>query len=112
MPPKADLEGMVGNQVMVSLQQDWTVDKTVFRTGSLVSLDADEMMRDPLRLRPTVVYVPGPQEALQAVMTTRDRVIVTSLYDVNGRASVYTRRPDGIWSGELVALPDKRPSMR
>ena len=40
-------------------------------------------------------------------MTTRDRVIVTSLYDVNGRASVYTRRPDGIWSGELVALPDK-----
>ncbi len=107
LPPKADLEGMVGNQVMVSLQQDWTVDKTVFRTGSLVSLDADEMMRDPLRLRPTVVYAPGPQEALQAVMTTRDRVIVTSLYDVNGRASVYTRRPDGIWSGELVALPDK-----
>ena len=59
LPPKADLEGMVGNQVMVSLQQDWTVDKTVFRTGSLVSLDADEMMRDPLRLRPTVVYAPG-----------------------------------------------------
>ena len=107
LPPKADMEGMVGNQVLVSLRQDWTVGDTVFHTGSLVSLDADEMMRDPERLRPTVVYAPGPQEALQSVMTTRDRVIVTSLYDVNGRATVYTPRPDGTWSGKPVALPDK-----
>ncbi|MDT5009009.1 MAG: prolyl oligopeptidase, partial [Mycobacterium sp.] len=106
LPPKAGLTGMVGNQVLVSLDQDWTVEGKTYPTGSLLSLDADEMTRDPGRLRPTTVYTPGPQEALQGVMTTRDHVVVTSLYDVKGRATVYTRRPDGTWSGQSVPVPD------
>ncbi len=61
LPPKADLEAMVGNEVLVSLQQDWTAGGTNFHSGSLVSLDADEMTRDPQHLRPTLVYAPGPQ---------------------------------------------------
>ncbi len=40
------------------------------------------------------------------MQTTRDRVIVTSLYDVKGRATVYARRPDGTWFGQLMTLPD------
>ena len=70
------------------------------------------MTRDPEHLRPTVVYAPGPQEALQSVVTTRDRVIVTSLYDVKGRATVYTRRPDGTWSGNWLRCRTTRQSMR
>jgi prolyl oligopeptidase len=106
LPPKADVEAMVGNQVLVSLRQDWTVGGTTFRSGSMVSLNADEMARGPQQLRATVVYEPGPQEALQSVLTTRDHVVVTSLYDVKGRATVYTLRPDGTWSGQPVPLPD------
>lgn len=106
LPPKADVEGMVGDQVLVSLRQDWTTGGTTFHSGSLVSLNVDEMTLDPERLRATVVYAPGPQEAMQSVMTTRDRVVVTSLYDVKGRATVYSRGPDGTWSGQPVPLPD------
>ncbi|HUL99616.1 MAG TPA: prolyl oligopeptidase family serine peptidase, partial [Mycobacterium sp.] len=106
LPPKADLEGMVGDQVLVSLRQDWTIGDSTFHSGSLVSINADEMTRDPQRLRATLVYAPGPQEALQGVMTTRDGVVVTSLYDVKGRATVYTRQADGSWSGQPVPLPE------
>ncbi|MDT5091828.1 MAG: prolyl oligopeptidase [Mycobacterium sp.] len=106
LPPKSNFSGMVGNQVLVSIDENWTVDGTTYQSGSLLSLDVDEMTRDPGRLRPTVVYAPGPQEALQGVMTTRDHVIVTSLYDVKGRATVFSRRPDGSWSGAPVPLPD------
>ena len=38
LPPKADVEAMVGNQVLVSLRQDWTVGGTTFRSGSRSSI--------------------------------------------------------------------------
>lgn len=106
LPPKADLEGMVGNRVLVSLRQDWTTGGVSFQSGSLVSLDAGEIAADPEHLKATVVYVPGPQETLQQVMTTRDHLVVTSLNDVRGRASVYTPQPGGTWSAAPVPLPE------
>ncbi|MFI5780473.1 prolyl oligopeptidase family protein [Nocardia sp. NPDC051570] len=106
LPPKADLQGMVANRVLFSLQQDWSVDGINYPAGTLVALDADELARDPGHLRPTVVYAPGPSEALEQVMTTRDQVVVLSLQDVRGRATVYNPRPDGSWAATPLALPD------
>ncbi|MCU1642482.1 MAG: prolyl oligopeptidase [Nocardia sp.] len=106
LPPKSELEGMVGDRVVLSLRDDWTVGGTTFRSGSLVSLNSDELARDPEHLKPTVVYVPGPQETFQHLLTTRGHLVVTSLYDVRGRATVYTPQPDGSWSGAPVVLPD------
>ncbi|MGW4241684.1 prolyl oligopeptidase family serine peptidase [Nocardia sp. NPDC004722] len=101
LPPKSTLQGMVCNRVLVALQQDWNG----FRSGSLVSLDADEMTAHPEALKATLVYEPGPQETLQGVMTTHGRVVVTSLFDVKGRATVYTPSPTG-WTSAPIALPD------
>ncbi|MFF2556457.1 prolyl oligopeptidase family protein [Nocardia sp. NPDC058058] len=106
LPPKSELEGMVGNRVLVQLKDDWTTGGVSFQSGSLISLDADEMARHPDDLRARVVYIPGPQEAFQSVMTTRGHAIVTSLYDVKGRATVYTPQPDGSWTNAPVPLPD------
>ncbi|MEV6770168.1 prolyl oligopeptidase family serine peptidase [Nocardia sp. NPDC051030] len=106
LPPKADVEGMVGNRVLVSLRQDWTTGGATFGSGSLISLDASEMAKDPEQLRATLVYAPGPQETVQSVLTTRDHLVLTSLYDVKGRATVYTPQPDGTWTGAPIPLPD------
>ncbi|GAB4588235.1 prolyl oligopeptidase family serine peptidase [Nocardia sp. IFM 10818] len=106
LPPDADIKGILGDRVLVSLRQDWTTDGTTFASGSLVSLDADEMISAPDRLRATVVYAPGPRETLRSVLTTRDRLIVTSLHDVRGRAAIYTPEPGGAWSAAPIPLPD------
>ncbi|WP_067566583.1 prolyl oligopeptidase family serine peptidase [Nocardia acidivorans] len=106
LPPKSELEGMIGNRVLVALRDDWTVGGATFQSGSLISLDADELARHPAAPRATVVYAPGPQEAFQSVMTTRGHAVVTSLYDVKGRATVYTPQPDGAWTATPVPLPD------
>ncbi|MFI1916080.1 prolyl oligopeptidase family protein [Nocardia sp. NPDC020380] len=106
LPAKSEVDGMVGGKVLVSLQQEWTAGGTKFPVGALVSLRADDMVADPANLKPTLVYAPGPQETVQQVLTTRDRVVVTSLYDVRGRATVYSAQPDGTWSGTPVPVPD------
>ncbi|RDI66565.1 prolyl oligopeptidase family serine peptidase [Nocardia pseudobrasiliensis] len=106
LPPKSELQGMVANRVLVSLQQDWSVDGANHPAGTLIALDADELARDPGRLRPTVVYAPGPADALEQVLTTRDQVVVSSLHDVRGRATIYRPGSSGAWTAAPVALPD------
>ncbi|NUS44116.1 MAG: S9 family peptidase [Mycobacteriaceae bacterium] len=106
LPPKADVEGLVANRILIRLRQDWASAGGSFSAGSLVSLDVDEAVRRPDRLRATPVYLPGPADALAGVLATRDHVVVTSLHDVRGRAEVYRPQPDGSWAGSPVALPD------
>ncbi|MVU81277.1 prolyl oligopeptidase family serine peptidase [Nocardia sp. ET3-3] len=106
LPSKSVLQGMVGNRVLVALQQDWDTGGKSFKSGSLISLDADELTAHPDRLTATLVYEPGPQETLNEVMTTHGHVVATSLYDVKGRATVYTPQPDGGWTSTPVPLPD------
>ncbi|MFI6868915.1 prolyl oligopeptidase family protein [Nocardia sp. NPDC050406] len=106
IPPKHSLEGLVGDRLLVTLDQDWTTDGATYTAGTLISLDSDELAREPGRLRATAVYVPGPTQTLQSVLTTRDRIVVTTLDDVRGRATVYTPGPDGTWSGAPVPVPD------
>ncbi|MGV9409763.1 prolyl oligopeptidase family serine peptidase [Nocardia sp. NPDC003693] len=107
LPPKADVEGMVGDRILVSLRQDWSAaDGGAFTSGSLISLRADEVLSAPDQPRATLVYAPGPTQTLQQVMTTRSHLITTSLDDVRGRATVYTPLPDGGWSAVPVALPE------
>lgn len=106
LPPKSDLAGLVGDRIVLTVRQDWTTEGATFRAGTLVSLKSDEMMRDPRRLHATPVYVPGPTETAEGVLATRDRLVVTSLNDVRGRAAVYTPQPDGSWSAAPIPLPD------
>lgn len=106
LPAKSDVKGMVADRVLVALRQDWTVDGATFRSGALISLDADDLTGDPARPRPTLVYAPGPQETVRKVLTTRDYAVVTSLYDVRGRATVYTPEANGGWTARSVVLPD------
>lgn len=106
LPPKSDLEGLVGDRLLVSLRQEWTTGGATYPAGSLVALNADEVTLDAQKLRATPIYLPGPSETFQHVLTTRDHVVVTSLNDVRGRATTYTPQPDGSWSAAPVPLPD------
>lgn len=106
LPPKAVVQDLIANRILVSLNQEWTVGGTTFPTGSLVSLDADAVARDPQQLHPTAVYTPGPTDAYQGVFTTRDQAVVLSLHDVRGRATAYAPRPDGSWAATPLPLPD------
>ena len=105
LPPQADVEGLLDGQLFVHLHTDWATGGATLPQGSLVELTLSEALKDPAHPRPRPVFTPTAQEFLQEASTTRDRLIVTTLEHVQGRAYVYTRGEHG-WTRERVALPE------
>ena len=105
LPLKSGILGLVAGQLVVSVKQDWTAAGTAFRQGSVVSFDLATLEADPADLRPMLVYAPGPREAFDQAVTTRDRLVLTILDNVRGKAFVYTPAPTG-WSSTRLDLPD------
>ena len=106
LPKKADIVGLVADRLLIEIRDDWKPGGTAFAKGSLVAVDLAAASADPQHLVPTLVFAPGPRETIEGVATTRDRVIVHSLENVNGRATVYTPVPGGAWTSRPLALPN------
>jgi prolyl oligopeptidase len=108
LPPKVDLNGLLDNQLIVTLNQDWKPEglDTTFAQGSVVSLDLDAVKKDPLHLKPTIVFKPTAAEFAQEAATTRNHLLVTTLEHVQGRAYVYTRDKKGEWTRKKLDVPD------
>jgi prolyl oligopeptidase len=109
LPAKADLDGMLNGHLLVSLHENWTPSAggTSFVAGSLVELRLADVLRDPSHLKPTVVFAPTSQEFLHSMAITRNRLIVTTLDHVQGRAYVMTPTPHG-WTRHSLSAPGNR----
>jgi prolyl oligopeptidase len=106
LPLESGITGMVDGRVLVTLDKPWSTDGRDYPQGALVSLDLDAMLATPGHLKPTIVYEPAPRETLSGVVATKDRLLVTTLENVNGRAFVYTPDQGGKWSRAPLSLPD------
>ena len=106
VPRQINIDGLVRGRLLITLNQDWQLDGRTLPAGAIVSLDVDAVKADPARLHPTLVYAPGPREAIQQVATTKNRLIVETLVNVRGRALDFTPGPNGSWSQSRIDLPD------
>ena len=97
LPSKAEVEGLLNNQLIVTLNQAWKTEEldTAFPTGSVISLDMDAVSQDPAHLKPTAIFTPSSVEFAQEVQTTKNHLLLTTLERVQGRASVYTLSAKG-----------------
>ena len=73
--------------------------------GSLAALDLASTVADPAHLTPSLIVAPGPRDAIEQTSATKDRLIVTGLDNVRGRAWVFTPETHG-WSRKALAVPD------
>ena len=106
IPEKASVSLLIAGKAIVSLDEDWPVDGKTFKAGSVVALDLAALKADPGKLSPDLVWQPGPRDALNGLATTRDRLLLATLDNVNGRVFSVTPRPDGEWNRREIALPD------
>lgn len=107
IPAKAGLTGMLDGRVLIEIHEDWKpagADRT-FKQGSLLQVKLDDLLRDPANLKPTVVFEPTATEFLDNTATTKSRLLVTTLNNVQGRVYVYT--PSGVseWKKQPLSVP-------
>jgi prolyl oligopeptidase len=110
LPLKADVNGLVKGQIIITLNQDWKPEgqSTTFLQGSILSLDLAAVRADPKHLKPAVVFAPTLREFVQSVDTTKSCLLLTTLDNVQGRAYVYARDAKGAWIHKKLPVPDVR----
>jgi prolyl oligopeptidase len=106
MPEKASVAALVAGRVIVSLDEDWSVGSTTYKAGSVVALNLAALKKDPGRLAPTLVWTPGPRDALDGISTTKDRLLLSTLHNVRGRILSFAPQADGRGGATPTARPD------
>jgi prolyl oligopeptidase len=108
IPEKAELSSLVDGRVIATLRDDWTPPGSTnhFAAGSLVSMDLAQLKADPAHPKATLVYAPGPKEALEGVSSSKDVLLVSTLDNVRGRTLLFKPAANGGWTHEAMDLPD------
>jgi prolyl oligopeptidase len=108
LPLKVRIAALLKGRLIVHLDEDWKPepDGRNFVAGSLVALDFAAFKKDPMHLKPSLVFAPTSTEFLEGLETTRNYLLLTTLQNVQGRAYTYSLMPDGQWKGTQLAVPD------
>lgn len=104
MPRKSDLAELVDGRVIISLDEAWPEAGPAFKPGAVAEVDLGALLAAPGALKPRLIWSPNSREALNGVAATRDRLIISTLDNVLGRAWVYTPTADG-WTRKELPLP-------
>jgi prolyl oligopeptidase len=105
IPAKAGVDALIDGRVVIRSEEAWSAGGKTFPAGSLAWTTLAALKADPAHLKPHLLYAAGPREALQGVSTTRDKLLVSTLDNVQGRAWVYTPTAKG-FAKKRLALPD------
>jgi prolyl oligopeptidase len=105
LPPKASLLGTISGRMLVQVDDPWSRGGTQFAANSILSFDLDAWKRDPNGAPATLVWAAGPKQSLDGASLTKDRLIVSFLDNVRGRAAVFTPAVGGGWTSAPIALP-------
>ena len=106
IPEKASVSALLAGRAIVSLDEDWAVGGTIYKAGSVVALDLAALKKEPGHLAPTLVWTPGPRDALDGIAATKDRLLLATLHNVSGRILSFAPLPDGSWAATPIDLPE------
>lgn len=104
IPAKVHVADLVDGRVIFELDEAWTVAGKTFDAGAVVQTGLAATKASPGALEPKLVWAPGPREALNGIASTRDKLLIGVLDNVQGRAFVYSPASDG-WTREPLNLP-------
>jgi len=105
IPAKAQVSELVDGRVLLRLEESWSVDGKTFEAGSVVETELAATKKSPGALKPALVWAPGPREALSGLGSTRDKLLLQVLDNVQGRAFIYSPSGHG-WKREALSLPE------
>ncbi|HYK53998.1 MAG TPA: prolyl oligopeptidase family serine peptidase, partial [Candidatus Eremiobacteraceae bacterium] len=105
VPKQINFQGLIDGRIVLTLNEQWATNGKTYPAGALVALDLDAVKADPAHLKPTLIYTPGSRESLGDIASTKDRLLVVSYLNVQGRALDFTPGPDDTWTQAKLDLP-------
>jgi prolyl oligopeptidase len=104
LPHDAQIEGVTRGQLIVTLQDAWTVDGRKIGQGALIAYPVMAFARSGRAQPVSVLYTPGRHAMIDGVSAGRDAVYASIYEDVTG--SIHEFRPvRASWSDTRLALP-------
>jgi prolyl oligopeptidase len=108
IPAKSNVSGMIDGRVLLNIDQDWTPagQRQTFKQGSLLEMKLSDVLKDPTRPKPSIVFEPTANEFLQDIATTKSHLLLTTLDHVQGRAYVYSPPRLTGWTHRQLPVPE------
>nr|NUR37542.1 S9 family peptidase [Sphingomonas sp.] len=108
IPAKSQFVDMVDGRAIIQTQEEWTPAGRAepYPAGSLFSVDLAQVRANPAKLKPTLIYTPGPREALQGAAGSKGMLLVSILDNVRGRTLAFRPGANGSWTKSSLDLPD------
>ncbi|MFC6621849.1 prolyl oligopeptidase family serine peptidase [Novosphingobium panipatense] len=103
IPQKVSVAGLVAGQVVFSLDEAWGD----LPSGAVATAPLDDVIAHPDAIRARLAWKPGARQALEGVSTSRDRLLLSILDNVNGSLLSLEPTEDGTWKATKLPLPDK-----
>ncbi len=100
LPEKSAVLGLVDNELVIQVNEDWKTGATTIPAGSLAVLDMGQ--RNAV---PQAIFIPGPRQSLEGAAVTHDRIVASILDNVRGRILAFTHK-NGKWESKPLDLPD------
>jgi prolyl oligopeptidase len=100
IPAKVRPEELVAGRLVLNLKEDWKG----FKAGSLVSVTLAQVRANPATLTPTLVWKPTATQSLEATSSTKGRLLLSILDNVNGTLLSLAPTKAG-WTTTPLALP-------
>ncbi|MEZ5998167.1 MAG: prolyl oligopeptidase family serine peptidase [Hyphomonas sp.] len=98
VPERSDTAGIVGNELLLSLEQDWDKDGFSFRSGDIVAMPLDGGAAH-------LLFRPKENQAVQGTSLTKNGLLLDLLDDVKGRL-VMLEPGEGGWTARSLPVPD------
>ena len=99
IPDRTSPSGLVDGQVVFSTSDPWGA----IPAGAVAAAPLADVERGAFT--PSLVFRPGPRQAVEGVAVTRSRLLTVVNDNVRGRLSVWTHNAGG-WTSRRVPLPD------
>jgi len=110
LPERVSVHGVIGQQLVVSIEQDWNWQGEDLKGGTLLAADLNKLgVTDydiTLVNAEEVVFRPEARQAVSDVRVLADRIVVSYTDNVRGRATIFRDRGEWGWPQTDLAVPD------
>ncbi|MGB5371299.1 MAG: prolyl oligopeptidase family serine peptidase [Flavobacteriaceae bacterium] len=102
-PKDANFAGFHKQQLLLSLQSDWTVNDVTYKKGTLVSYDLFANVEGKLKIQ--TVYEPNEKSSYVSALATKDFLVVNAMENVQNKLIKYTLE-NGNWVADAIEAPE------